>query len=244
MAQLRASLGGQGGGGARHDARSIEREKTCADQSTSEGYGDMTIFSSRLSRSLVTGILVLGGFLSASPSHVLAAGDDTHVCKGTPAAPGVLKADSYESVVVEGFCAVSQGVAVVKGDVTVRSGGVLGAIFALNDYSNRGHSRLIVRGDLSIEKGATAFLGCDPQEFPCLDDPNLNSPTLQPTLQTSFEVDGNITTHSALGVVIHHGTIGGNLVVTGGGRGTSCTPTGVFAANGKSRLHRRRVQSH
>ena len=70
-----------------------------------------------------------------------------------------------------------------------------------------------------------AFLGCDAQEFSCLDDPN----SMTPTLSAPVQVDGDIRANQALGVVLHHGTIGGDIVENGGGGGESCAPTGMFA---------------
>lgn len=190
----------------------------------------MTALSSRLSRVLAAGTLLLGGggLLAANPTAALA-NDDSYTCAGSSAqSPGVLAGGAYSSVVVKGFCVVSAGVALVKGDLTVRPGGVLAASFALNDSTGQGSSELIVRRDLNVEKGATALLGCDAAEFPCLDDPNPGSPTLS----APVVVHGDIRADQALGVVLHHGTIGGDIIVNGGGGGTNCNPTGIFAAFG------------
>lgn len=82
----------------------------------------MTVLSSRLSRVLAAGTLLLGGagLLAANPTAALA-NDNSYTCAGSSLqSPGVLAGGSYASVVVKGFCAVSAGVAVVKGDLTVR----------------------------------------------------------------------------------------------------------------------------
>src|ERR1022692_3413005 len=190
----------------------------------------MNILSSRLSRALAAGTLVLGaaGLLAANPTAALA-DEDGYTCAGSSLqSPGVLAGGSYSSVVVKGFCEVSAGVAVVRGDLTVRPGGVLAAAFALNDRTGHGKSELIVRDDLTVENGGVAFLGCDAQEFSCLDDPNSSSPTLS----APVEVHGDIRANQALGVVLHHGDIGGDIVMNGGGGGVSCAPTGAFALFG------------
>lgn len=187
----------------------------------------MNILSSRLSRALVAGSLVLGGagLFAANPTTALAH-EDSYTCAGSSLqSPGVLAGGSYSSVIVKGFCEVNAGVAVVRDDLTVRPGGVLAAAFATNDRTRQGPSELIVRGDLTVEKGGTAFLGCDAQEFSCLDDQGPNGPTLS----APVVVHGDIRANQALGVVLHHGTIGGDIVENGGGGGTSCNPSGVFA---------------
>ena len=81
-----------------------------------------------------------------------------YTCAGTSLqSPGVLAGGSYASVVVKGYCVVNAGVAVVRGDLTVRPGGVLAAAFALNDRTGQGKSELIVRDDLTIGRGPWRF---------------------------------------------------------------------------------------
>jgi hypothetical protein len=161
-------------------------------------------------------------FVAASPGTVAASGPDTHICSGTPSAPGVL-AGTYESVRVLGACEVNAGPARVEDNLTVAPGAVLVAAFALNDTTHSGHSRLSVGGDLRVEAGATLLLGCDPQTFACLDD-NPSSPTLS----SRADVDGNLIANQPLGVVVHNTVIGGNVDQDGGGGGFTCTPTGIF----------------
>jgi hypothetical protein len=188
----------------------------------------MTVLSSRLSRVLAAGTLLLSGagLFAANPTAALADEEDGYTCAGSSLqSPGVLAGGSYSSGVVKGYCVVNAGVAVVRGDLTVRPGGVLAAAFALNDRTGQGKSELIVRDDLNVAKGAVAFLGCDAQEFSCLDDPN----SMSPTLSAPVQVGGDIRANQALGVVLHHGTIGGDIVESGGGGGVSCAPTGIFA---------------
>ena len=125
-------------------------------------------------------------FIAASPGTVAASGSDTHICSGTPTAPGVL-AGTYESVRVVGACEVNAGPARVEDNLTVTPGAVLVAAFALNDTTHSGHSRLSVGGDLRVDAGATLLLGCDPQTFACVDD----NPA-SPTLSSRADVDGNL----------------------------------------------------
>src|ERR1700730_3948378 len=116
------------------------------------------------------------GVLATSASPAAAAGP--HVCTGTVASPGVLAGKYSSHVIVQGACAVNAGAAMVSGNLTGRPGAVLVAAFALNGQSGSGSSSLTVRGNLEIQNGAALILGCDPQSFPCIDDPNPASPTL------------------------------------------------------------------
>ena len=132
----------------------------------------------RLSRLLVAGALAGGvGFAVAGPLPAAADEGGVHTCAGTPTAPGVL-AGRFETVLVNGACEVNAGAAIVERNLTVERGGVLLAAFALNDVTGSGQSRLSVGGDLIVNEGATALLGCEPGFFTCLDDPNPTSPTL------------------------------------------------------------------
>jgi hypothetical protein len=162
--------------------------------------------------------------MSASP----AAAAGPHVCAGTVAAPGVLAGKYSSNVVVQGACAANAGAAIVSGNLTVRPGAALVAAFALNDQTGTGSSSLTVRGNLEIQNGAAMILGCDPQSFPCIDDPHPESPTLA----SAAHVSGNLIEQQPLGVVVHNTTIDGNVVESGGGGGPTCEPSGVFALFG------------
>ena len=172
----------------------------------------------------VSGMALAVMTMSASP----AAAAGPHVCAGTAAAPGVLTGRYSSNVVVQGACAVNAGAAIVSGNLTVRPGAALVAVFALNDQTGTGSSSLTVRGNLEIQNGATMFLGCDPQSFPCIDDPHRESPTLA----SAAHVSGNLIEQQPLGVVVHNTTIDGNVVESGGGGGLTCEPSGVFALFG------------
>jgi hypothetical protein len=174
---------------------------------------------------LATGGMALG-VLATSASPAAAAGP--HVCSGTFAAPGVLAGKYSSNVAVQGACAVNAGAALVAGNLTVRPGSALVAAFALNDQAGSGSSSLTVRGNLEVQSGAAMVLGCDPQSFPCIDDPNPESPTLS----SAGHVSGNLSEQQPLGVVVHNTTINGNVVESGGGGGLTCEPSGVFSLFG------------
>jgi hypothetical protein len=148
-----------------------------------------------------------------------------HTCSGSLGSPGLLKGSYPNGVVVKGVCAVKTGKAHVIGTLTVTKGSALGAAFG------RHHSSLTLTGDLVVDKGAVVVLGCKVNPTgsgsACLDEPNMNHPTL-----TSHEsVSGNLIENSPLAVIVHNSTIGGNVKETGGGGGLSCAPpkSGIFA---------------
>ena len=64
-------------------------------------------------------------------------------------------------------------------------------------------------------------LGCEPVYYPCQNDPQFVSGP--GTYLTQHTVGGNLTAENALGVVIHHTTVFGNVTLTGGGGGAACT---------------------
>jgi hypothetical protein len=157
-----------------------------------------------------------------------------HVCSGTSRAPGTL-AGTYPAVEIHGVCAVNGGRALIRGDLTVDSGGALLAIFALNDHSGHGHSGLTVQGDLIVQRGATLALGCEAKTvpvfgradavFPCADDPHHE----RPALSSHDVVRGRIVAHNSLGVLVHNSTITAGVIQTGGGGGDNCHAKGIFS---------------
>lgn len=168
--------------------------------------------------------LALAGLGATSAS----AAPQSNTCSGSFGSPGVLTGTHASNVTVEGACLVNAGAALVKGNLTVRPGAVLLAAFALNDALGSGSSSLTVKGNLTVGAGAAVVLGCDPQSFPCVDDPAQESPTLS----SPGRVSGNLVEQQALGVVMHNSTISGNLQASGGGGGFNCEPSGPFALLG------------
>jgi hypothetical protein len=183
------------------------------------------------------GGLLLGLLVTGQSAAVAAAGGDSavHVCTGTATAPGTL-AGTYSNVVIKGVCFVNGGVATVRHDLLVSSNSALGAVFALNDVTKHGFSRLSVGGNLVVARGGTLFMGCERKiinifgkpsaVFPCIDDPN----QAKPTLSSHDVVGGSLIENHPLGVVVHNSTIGGSVIEIGGGGGVTCTPSGIFKA--------------
>ncbi len=151
----------------------------------------------------------------------------TQVCAGTPEAPGVLSGVYYGDVAVEGACVVNAGQAVVFGDLIVRPGAALLAGFALNDETGSGSSGLTVGGNVLVQSGAAAVMGCEAEHFPCFDD----NPEA-PTLSSADHIGGSLLEQQPLGVVFHDSTVGGSIVESGGGGGLTCEPSGPFALFG------------
>jgi hypothetical protein len=171
---------------------------------------------------------VIGGVLAAGP--VTAAGaavTGTVTCKGSLSSPGVLVGTINSNVVVKGLCAVPAGPAVVAGDVTVTPGSVLVSAFGLHNSS------LTVNGNVYVRTGGTAVLGCNPANFPCIDDPNQNNPTLSSKVTIGLDLRSN----GALGLVVHNFSVAGDVIQTGGGGGINCKPQGIFQAFGGSPVY-------
>jgi hypothetical protein len=174
---------------------------------------------------LVSAGALAGGMLAAGSAAAAAvAGHKVTICTGTPTSPGVLTGTYRTNVVVKGACEVNAGAAVLKRDLTLSPGSVVLAAFALNDKTGKGKSSLSVRGDLRVGAGATLVMGCNPQNFACLDDPHPN----KPTLSSHDTVGRDLISVRPLGIVVHNSSIGGDVLQTGGGGGRNCKPSGVF----------------
>ena len=121
------------------------------------------------------------------------------------------------------MCAVNAGPAVVRGNLAIAPGGALLAIFALNDKTHKGFSSLTVKKNVTVGKGATLALGCEPNFFTCADDKGKT-----PTLQSRGTIGGTLAAAKPLGLLVHNSSIAGSVTERGGGGGLSCTPTGIF----------------
>ena len=153
-----------------------------------------------------------------------------HKCSGTQKKPGVLTGTYSSGVVVKGLCEVNAGPAKVVGTVKVSTGSVLLAAFGKNHKTHKGSSKLTVIGNVDVGTGASAIIGCKVNPtgsgFPCLDETSKT----HPTLKSAPRITGSLVLNAPLGVVVHDAKVGGSWTETGGGGGTSCTPTGPFAA--------------
>jgi hypothetical protein len=189
----------------------------------------------------VLGIGLLAGFgvalavpVGATGSYSTVPATPPAICTGTDSAPGQLTGTYNSNVVISGVCWVNAGTATVIGDLTVSPGSTLNATFAQNDQAGyTGSSTLDVIGNINVEEGATLVAGCEPNYFPCSDDPVSDEGAAGPgTLSSQDHVWGNIDGDQALGVIVHNSVILGNVDELGGGGGVTCnTPTtGIFAS--------------
>jgi hypothetical protein len=171
---------------------------------------------------------------TAEAKHAETQAPDT--CTGSlsdfPAHVGVLSGVHAGDVQINGACVVNAGPTEVKGDLTLLPGSTLLAVFGETNFQpGSPASTLTVDGDVNVQGGATALLGCLATSSPCADDP-FEGPDHGPTLNSAVHVGGSLISTEPLGVVLHNGTIGGNVSHTGGGGGFTCDPQGAFAAIG------------
>lgn len=145
-------------------------------------------------------ISLVAGALAVTPTSASAAAAFT-------CAHGPISGGTYDSLQIDGFCAVAAGDVSVIHDVTVMPGGILFAAFA--------GSNLTVGGNLNVEPGGAIAVGCEPNAFTCFNDPGN-------TLQTNDTIGGNLISDGALLVLMHHDTISGNVLQSGGGSGVNC----------------------
>lgn len=131
---------------------------------------------------------------------------------------GVIPPGSYRSIVVTGTCRGPQsGTVTIVGPLTVAAGASLDGNYAPAAKGGpEGGADWVVVGEVTVERGATLFLGCGPY-FGC-------------RVTTRVEVDGDVVGLAPLGIVLHDDSVHGNVTVTGGGGGLDCTPRGVFRA--------------
>jgi hypothetical protein len=174
----------------------------------------------------IVGLVLAAG---ASATDAAAASRKAHpravTCAVTSSAPGILSGTYRGNVSVKGLCDVDGGRATVDGNLTVLPGASLVAAYALNDRSHTGVSSLLVRHNLLVQAGASAILGCEPDQFECFDDPGQTKPTLSST----DIIDGSLQEQEPLGVVMHHGVVLGGITETGGGGDRGCASLGFFA---------------
>jgi hypothetical protein len=169
-------------------------------------------------QALSLGVLCALAVLLATAASVRAGGPPA-TCTGdlsnVPSSVGTLSGMYSGNVTIDGACAVDNGPAVVNGDLTLSPGSTLVAAFSGGD--------LTVTGNILVKSGGTLILGCNPDSFPCFDDPDAT---------TLGDVSGSLVALTPLGVVVHNTTVHHDAIVSGGGGGLTCDPVGAFAAFG------------
>ena len=185
--------------------------------------------TTRTGRRRVRAAKMFAACVGAAASLAVLAGPAVAAGGSTGCTGGTLAGGTYSQVVVNGVCLVNAGPVTVKGNVVVTPGSALIAAFGLNDQTGTGNSNLTVKGNVTVEKGGTLLLGCEPNFFTCLDDPNSGTGG---TLTGNGTVGKNLTGSAPLGILVHASKIGGNVSESGGGGGLTCDPSGVFAEFG------------
>ncbi|MGZ4695813.1 MAG: hypothetical protein ACXWA3_19480, partial [Acidimicrobiales bacterium] len=133
----------------------------------------------------------------------------TYTCHG-----GSIPGGLYRSVEVAGVCTLDAGSVSVAGPVTVDTGAGLIAAF--------GGSNLVVRGNLVVQPHGNLILGCEPEAFKCLNDPDVNDDSAPGTLLTEDVIFGRLIGYGADTMLVHHNTIARGVASLGGGGGVTC----------------------
>jgi hypothetical protein len=155
---------------------------------------------------LAIAFVVLVGQVGSAAAKPPSAGSDA-TCNGGSIAPG-----TYSSLMIAGACFLDSGSVTVTHNVSVQPGAALLAAY--------GGSDLTVGQNLVVQSNGVLVLGCEPEAFICINDPDQEVGTLI----TNDRVGGNLTAENSLAVLAHHNTISGNVVLSGGGGGLNCDP--------------------
>jgi hypothetical protein len=123
---------------------------------------------------------------------------------------GSIPAGVYASVTVWGRCNLDSGTVVVGGNVEVQTGAALVAAF--------GGSDLVVRRDVVVKHGAILVLGCEPEAFVCLNDPDQK----KGSLSTNDRIGGDLIGWRPLMMLVHKNIVAGSIMHYRGGGGISC----------------------
>jgi hypothetical protein len=159
----------------------------------------------------VAAVVLVGASAGASAGDASDGGDFT--CSGGSIAPGV-----YSNLKITGVCTVDAGSVKVKQNVTVLSGGALVALYGGTDKKPVG-SNLNVLGNLYVLTNGILFLGCEPVNQICINDPDQKVGSYF----TRDAVGGSVIAEDALAVVAHLVVVGQDVTMTGGGGGVSCS---------------------
>ena len=128
--------------------------------------------TSMLAASALAAAFIVAGSISAA-----AAGNSN--CTG-----GSVPAGSYSNLTITGFCTVNAGDVTVANNLIVAPSAGLDATWA--------GSTLTVGRNLIVERGGSAFLGCNTKDA-CSNDPNPDNPTLS----TNHVIRGSVVSTGA-----------------------------------------------
>ena len=116
---------------------------------------------------------------------------------------GSIASGTYSSLTIAGFCTVDRGIVKVKHNVTVQANAGLVAAFGNGP-------ELAVGGNLHVGSNAVLILGCEPEAFTCINDPDQRVGTLS----SKSTVYGSLDADNALAVIVHNAYFGHNVMVT------------------------------
>ena len=156
-------------------------------------------------------VALVGASAGASAGDASEGGDKT--CTGGSIAPGV-----YSNLKITGVCTVDAGSVKVEHNVTVLSGGALVALYGGTDKVRVG-SNLNVSGNVFVRTNGILFMGCEPVNQICLNDPDQKVGSYF----TRDAVGGSIIAKDALAVVVHLVVVGQDVSMNGGGGGVNCS---------------------
>jgi hypothetical protein len=129
-------------------------------------------------------------------------------CAGGSIAPG-----TYRSLTITGFCTIDQGIVKVWHSVYVAPNAGLIAAFGNGP-------QLAVGGSIWAQRNSVLVLGCEPEAFTCINDPDQTVGSFA----SKTTVYGDLQATNALAVIVHNTHVGGNVRVHQGGGGYNCDP--------------------
>jgi hypothetical protein len=136
-----------------------------------------------------------------------------HAADAGTCAGGSIPAGTYASLRVTGVCTVDQGVVKVRHSVVVEPNAALFAAFGNGP-------QLAVGRNLYVGRDAVLVLGCEPEAFACINDPDQSVGTFS----SKGTVYGSLTAIHPLAVIVHNAYVGHNLRIHEGGGGYNCDP--------------------
>ena len=131
--------------------------------------------------------------------------------KAATCAGGSITPGTYGSLTVTGFCTVDQGAVKVLHSVVVEPNAGLIAAFGNGP-------QLAVGGSLYVERNAVLVLGCEPEAFACINDPDQTVGSFS----SKGTIYGSLSAIHPLAVIVHNTHVGHNLRVHEGGGGYNC----------------------
>ena len=147
-------------------------------------------------------LLLSPGVAGAAGSGGTAGGSATRASTCTS---GDIASGTYHGLTVKGTCSIPNGATVtIRGDLNLAAGATLNAVTA---------STVHIDGNVDVWKGAKLGLGCSV----ALTMPSPGGPAICPAGVSHDVVNGNITAHQALTMLLDGLTVNGDIVSHGGG---------------------------